>query len=109
MEDINSDADGTMDCENLCPNGDTKMELGVSRCNVPDTDLNGNGMLDCQAPKDNCPNNPDKYDAGYCGCRVADINSDSNGTPNHLDECPKDMTKIVLGICSCSVWDKDSH
>ncbi len=58
-----SDADGVMDCEDVCPG-------------QPDIDMDGDGNIDCL---DACPTDPQKSAPGVCGCGVADEDLDGDG------------------------------
>jgi len=107
MGDIDSDANGTMDCEVFCPKDSTKTECSVCGCNVHDTDLNGNGMLDCQKPKDSCPNECNKYQAGYYDAEWQIPIVIAMEQPIALMNVA--MTKIVLGVWDCGVPDKDNN
>jgi hypothetical protein len=49
--DIDSDDDGTLDCNDECPADAAKTAAGVCGCGEPDTDLNSNGALDCLDPQ----------------------------------------------------------
>ena len=80
-----TDADGTRDCDDLCPNDPNKTEPGDCGCGVPDTDTDGDGTADCL---DLCPNDPNKTEPGACGCGVADTDTDGDGIADCNDPCP---------------------
>lgn len=42
-----SDGDGTLDCEDGCPDDPLKIDYGVCGCGVPDVDTDGDGLVDC--------------------------------------------------------------
>jgi hypothetical protein len=44
---VDADADGSADCIDTCPNDINKTEPGICGCNYSDSDLNGNGIADC--------------------------------------------------------------
>jgi len=53
--DIDSDGDGTLDCNDGCPDDPNKTDPGICGCNKPDDadgDSDGDGTLDCN---DGCP------------------------------------------------------
>ena len=65
VPDVDTDGDGTMDCQDACPDDPDKTDAGVCGCGVPDIDTDGDGSMDCE---DACPNDPNKIQPGYCGC-----------------------------------------
>jgi len=121
--DIDTDSDGTLDCNDNCPNDPNKTEPGICGCGESDIDTDSDGTLDCN---DNCPSDPNKIGPGICGCGVADIDSDSDGipdcndncnnlidadedgTPDCNDNCPNDPNKTEPGICGCGVPEFDT-
>ncbi|MFW9824693.1 MAG: MopE-related protein [Candidatus Thorarchaeota archaeon] len=100
-----TDGDGTLDCQDNCPNDPAKTDPGLCGCGVTDTDSDGDGTPDCQ---DLCPSDPVKIDPGLCGCGIADTDSDGDRTPDCQDNCPSDPVKIDPGLCGCGVTDTDS-
>gem|GEM_PF-1210534 len=102
---IDSDGDGTPDCNDNCSNDPNKTEPGICGCDVTDNDTDLDGTLDCN---DNCPNDPEKIMAGICGCGESDIDSDGDGTPDCIDNCPDDPNKTEPGECGCGVADTDT-
>lgn len=42
-----SDGDGTLDCDDGCPDDPLKIDYGVCGCGVPDVDTDGDGLVDC--------------------------------------------------------------
>ncbi|MDG1360453.1 MAG: lectin-like protein, partial [Phycisphaerales bacterium] len=44
---IDSDADGTIDCFDACPDDPNKIDPGACGCGNPETDANGDGVPDC--------------------------------------------------------------
>ena len=80
-----TDLDGTIDCEDLCPLDSNKIEPGQCGCNVPDTDTDEDGTADCN---DGCPTDPLKIVPGQCGCNTPDTDSDGDGLPDCIDPCP---------------------
>jgi hypothetical protein len=73
--DTDSDGDGTLDCNDGCPNDPDKAAPGSCGCGTPDTDTDGDAIADCV---DNCPTteNTDQFDA------------DNDGVGNACDNCP---------------------
>ncbi len=123
--DIDSDSDGTLDCNDACAADPNKVEAGACGCDNPETDSDSDGTADCL---DGCPADPDKADPGVCGCGIADTDTDSDGVPDCNDQCPAnpdgdsdrdgvldcddgcplDGGKTAPGICGCSVADTDT-
>jgi hypothetical protein len=105
LPDIDSDGDGTLDCNDGCPGDPDKTEPGICGCGLPDIDSDGDGTLDCN---DGCPGDPDKTEPGICGCGLSDIDSDGDGTPDCNDGCPGDPDKIYQGYCGCGTPETDT-
>jgi lysophospholipase L1-like esterase len=105
VSDIDTDGDGTLDCNDACPNDSNKTQPGSCGCGVVDTDTDGDGTPDCN---DTCPNDPGKTQPGSCGCGVADTDTDGDGTSDCDDNCPNDPNKIESGACGCGVADSDT-
>ncbi len=100
-----ADADGTLDCNDGCPNDPAKTAPGACGCGVPETDTDTDGTPDCN---DLCPNDPLKTAPGTCGCGVADTDTDADGTADCNDLCPNDPAKTAPGLCGCGVSDADT-
>jgi len=88
VNDIDSDIDGTLDCDDNCPIDPMKTSPGVCGCGISDVDSDLDGVPDCN---DNCPYDPTKVEAGSCGCGKKetlcdDCNGDSNGNA-YIDSC----------------------
>jgi hypothetical protein len=102
---LDSDLDGTPDCNDGCPLDPLKIAAGQCGCGVVDTDTDGDLTADCN---DGCPNDPAKIAPGVCGCGVSDVDTDGDLTPDCNDGCPTDPAKIAPGVCGCGVSDVDS-
>jgi len=100
--DVDSDSDGTTDCNDGCPNDVNKTDPGICGCGVSDVDSDSDGTADCN---DGCPNDVNKIEPGICGCGVADTDSDNDGTADCNDGCPNDPNKIAPGVCGCGKVD----
>ncbi len=87
-----------------CPGDPAKTAPGVCGCGIPDTDRDGDGVLDCL---DGCPDDVAKAAPGLCGCGVPDTDSDRDGSPDCSDPCPRDPTKTLPGTCGCGVAETD--
>ena len=48
VTDLDTDGDGTMNCNDLCPEDALKTGPQVCGCGTPDLDSDGSGILDCQ-------------------------------------------------------------
>jgi len=46
--DSDTDGDGIIDCDDLCPTDPEKSDPGVCGCGVPELDLDGDGIIDCK-------------------------------------------------------------
>jgi len=100
------------DVKDGCPDDPGKTEPGICGCGVPDTDIDGDGMVDCNDP---CPNDPlnDADGDGVCGeidnCPAvfnpdqADI--DSDGIGDACDTCPNDLQNDADGDGVCGAID----
>jgi hypothetical protein len=80
--DDDGDADGTPDCNDLCPSDPSKVDPGSCGCGAPDIDTDADGAADCV---DLCPVDPGKTVPGVCGCGTADTDTDGDGTPDCTD------------------------
>jgi CSLREA domain-containing protein len=88
-----TDGDGTIDCNDGCPNDPAKTTPGACGCGNPDVDSDGDGVLDCV---DACPGVNDSTDAngnGLADC-LEGIAFMVNTTDDTLDANPGD------GICA---------
>lgn len=84
---LDTDGDGTANCQDGCPDNPNKIAPGACGCDSEDRDSDGDGVLDCL---EGCPLDPNKLDPGICGCGNADtlVDSDSDGLIDCLDNCP---------------------
>jgi hypothetical protein len=105
VNEVDTDGDGTLDCEDQCPNDINKTAPGICGCGIADTDSDQDGTADCN---DLCPSDPNKIVPGQCGCGVADIDSDGDGVADCEDQCPNDSNKVVPGQCGCGKLDTDT-
>ncbi|MCB0335194.1 MAG: hypothetical protein KDD62_02780 [Bdellovibrionales bacterium] len=80
VSDLDSDADGIVDCSDACASDKSKIEPGQCGCGIADSDTDGDSVVDCV---DLCPSDAAKSDPGVCGCGVVD--SDLNG--NGITDC----------------------
>jgi hypothetical protein len=100
--DIDSDADGTNDCEDGCPEDPTKTAVLICGCGIADADADDDGTADCM---DACPRDANKTSVGVCGCGASDDDQDDDGTVDCVDMCPEDGSKTSAGICGCGNVD----
>ena len=80
-----TDGDGTVNCQDGCPNDPNKTAPGQCGCGVPDTDTDNDGTADCN---DGCPTDPNKTAPGVCGCNVPEVDTDGDGVLDCVDNCP---------------------
>lgn len=66
---LDDDGDGSLNCEDGCPESAWKIEPGVCGCEKADMDQDGDGTLNCN---DECMSDPNKITPGLCGCGVED-------------------------------------
>ncbi len=85
--DLDSDQDGTPDCQDGCPNDPAKTSAGVCGCDVPDTDSDADDIADCH---DNCPNDPNADQA----------DSDEDGLGDACDPCLSDTECDDENVCT---------
>ena len=78
-----SDADGTPDCDDGCPDDPEKVDVGLCGCGISDVDTDLDGVPDCT---DGCPNDVNKTEPGVCGCGVSDEDLNDNGIPDCNDD-----------------------
>ena len=83
VPDVDTDRDGTLSCQEACPNDATKLTPGVSGCGVSDADSDGDGTANCIDP---CLYDSKKTVAGICGCGTTDFDSNSNSETDCLSE-----------------------
>jgi hypothetical protein len=102
---LDTDLDGTPDCNDECPADDQKTAAGVCGCGFSDVDEDNDGYAACL---DACPLDPYKTSPGVCGCGTVDKDTDKDGTLDCQDQCPYDMAKTAPGACGCSVAETDS-
>ncbi len=105
VADVDTDRDGTMDCNDSCKSDPLKVEPGQCGCGVKDEDPDRDGAMSC---KDMCPNDPQKIVRGVCGCGFADTDTDGDGKADCVDSCAADPNKFLPGACGCGVADRDS-
>jgi len=89
---MDTDGEGTPDCNNACKDGVTKVLPG--KCgNIPDMDTDGDFKLDCD---DACAKDAKKTELVH---GVAD----KDGVPECNDGCSEDSKKTgtVAGVCGC--------
>jgi len=65
VSDLDSDSDGTRDCQEECDLDPNKTVPGECGCGLSDVDSDGDTVLDC---RDECPKDPGATVAGACGC-----------------------------------------
>ena len=96
IPDLDSDNDGTYDCEDQCSEDPNKTTSGSCGCGSPDIDTDQDGVLDCF---DQCPENPELQIINECGCNgeycIAEQPDDTEviGGPRGGDK--DSLTKIV--------------
>ncbi len=77
VPDIDTDRDGTYDCNDACPDDPAKTAPGVCGCGAADADSDADGIVDCI---DNCP--------GKANADQADCDGDGAGDACVIEDCP---------------------
>jgi hypothetical protein len=104
--DIDTDADGVLDCVDPCPLDNSDDSDGDGVCDSVDPcpfdnpdDTDGDGVCNSD---DGCPNDPAKSDPGACGCGVADDDVDTDDVADCVDLCPNTPTNATVNDCGCT-------
>jgi len=133
VADIDTDGDGTLDCNDKCPKNPDMTSPGENGCKAPEKDSDNDGIPDSE---DKCSEDPEKNDPGVCGCGSPDIDTDGDGLLDCEDECidsfsdpigdpcdhdedndgehdfadgcPLDPNKTAIGYCGCGYPETDS-
>ncbi|MEY5032166.1 MAG: hypothetical protein RL354_1197, partial [Planctomycetota bacterium] len=101
--DVDTDADGVLDCLDGCPSDPLKTEPGQCGCGALETDTDSDGVADCV---DGCPTDPSKSAPGQCGCGVPDTDTDGDGTADCNDQCP-DLAALTAPVTYYADVDQD--
>jgi hypothetical protein len=117
------DADGTVDCEDGCPNDPAKQAPGACGCGTADLDPDADGVAHCvdncrnvangdQADRDgdlagdacdDCPDDPGQIVRGPCQCGEPLVDTDRDRVLDCVDGCPVDARKSAPGVCGCGL------
>ncbi|RSK40257.1 MopE-related protein [Mangrovimonas spongiae] len=84
---LDSDNDGTPDCQDGCPNDRKKTEPGDCGCGTVDRDKDNDGIADCN---DVCDREDDTVDV------------DNDGIPDCIDPCIGDQDSDGDGVADCN-------
>ncbi|MDB4976991.1 MAG: symbB, partial [Myxococcaceae bacterium] len=103
--DVDSDKDGTPDCDESCPGSPDRLAGGVCGCALGMQDADRDGVPNCN---DLCVGDPLKALPGICGCNVSDVDADGDTMPDCADACPIDPKKTVAGSCGCGAPETDT-
>ena len=104
---FDSDLDGVIDGEDLCPNTPLGVSVNQDGCSVAQLDEDGDGVGDYI---DQCPNTPTGESVDFFGCSQSQLDDDSDGVMNNVDQCPNTpVGESVDAVgCSQSQLDDDS-
>lgn len=120
---VDTDGDGTPNCDDRCPTDPEKTDPGDCGCNIADVDSDNDGVSNCLDNCDNsqdadgdgtsdcddlCPLDANKTEPGVYGCGLSDTDTDNDGTPDFNDRCPTDPNKTNPGSCGCNISDVDT-
>ena len=100
-----SDGDGVVDYQDLCPNTDSLESSDVNGCaqSQKDTDEDGINNRD-----DACPRTPSDTSVNSSGCSEEQlIDTDGDGTSDAVDICPETPANESGNIYGCSSSQKD--
>ena len=93
-----SDNDGVIDRQDLCPNTELGVAVNTRGCPV---DLDQDGILNIL---DDCPGTPRGVAVDYFGCP---IDSDNDSIPDYLDKCPGTPPGTAVDTVGCML-DSDN-
>lgn len=120
---VDTDGDGTQNCDDQCPTDPEKTDPGDCGCGIVDIDSDNDGVSNCLDNCDNsqdadsdgtpdcndrCPLDVNKTEPGVYGCGLSDTDTDNDGTPDFNDRCPTDPNKTNPGSCGCNISDVDT-
>jgi hypothetical protein len=93
-----SDNDGVIDREDLCPNTELGVAVNTRGCPV---DLDLDGVMNFF---DDCPGTPHEVGVDYRGCP---IDSDNDSVPDYIDICPNTPVGTAVDSVGC-IRDSDN-
>ena len=100
-----SDSDGVVDYQDLCPNTDSEENSDANGCaqSQKDTDEDGINNRD-----DVCPRTPSDTSVNSSGCSEEQLNdTDGDGTADAVDICPETPANESGNIYGCSSSQRD--
>lgn len=83
--DSDSDGDGIVGADDLCPDEHEDFDGFEDEDGCPDLDNDGDGIPD---DRDNCPNQPEDFDGFEDEDGCPDLDNDGDGIPDIADKCP---------------------
>ncbi|MDN4502573.1 di-heme oxidoredictase family protein [Alteromonadaceae bacterium BrNp21-10] len=97
---LDSDADGVLDSNDLCPATPAKSNVDATGCVIViNLDSDGDGVFDSN---DVCPNTPANSDVDDTGCvLVVSIDSDGDGITDANDQCADTPANTVVDGLGC--------
>ncbi len=102
VTDLDSDDDGTADCNDACPEDAGKAGPGACGCGVADTDTDSDGTADCI---DACPDDPLASELNACGvCGAAPVelcDGEDNDCDTATDEGFGVGSRCSVGVGAC--------
>ncbi len=104
---VDSDGDGTFDCNDGCPEDPNKTSPGLCGCNQADTDSDNDGTPDCN---DSCPNDPTHITPAEEVCN--DLDDNCNGLIDEELDCFRDCNGTLHGTAvldRCGVCGGDGQ
>jgi OOP family OmpA-OmpF porin len=89
---MDSDGDGVLDADDLCPNTPAKAQVDADGCAL---DSDGDGVADY---KDQCPSTPEGAEVDATGCA---LDSDGDGVADYKDQCPGTAEGLAVNEVGC--------
>jgi OOP family OmpA-OmpF porin len=89
---MDSDGDGVVDAQDLCPNTPANAQVDADGCAL---DSDGDGVADY---KDQCPSTPEGAEVDSVGCA---LDSDGDGVADYKDQCPGTAEGLAVNEVGC--------
>ncbi|MDX1830014.1 MAG: endonuclease, partial [Lutibacter sp.] len=94
-----SDGDGVLDADDLCPNTPTGETVDADGCSNGQLDDDNDGV---QNSDDLCPNTPTGEAVNASGCSDSQLDDDNDGVMNNVDQCPNTPIGETVDANGCS-------
>ncbi len=94
-----SDNDGVLDTDDLCPNTPAGATVDANGCSNGQLDDDNDGV---QNSDDVCANTPTGENVDATGCSQSQLDDDSDGVMNNVDQCPNTPANAQVDTNGCS-------